>query len=257
MKFQKSSFSETDFMEIAGKMLQKCEVQDFHLFVSIARKIWMRRNDLLHEGVFLHPKEVVTRASMSLQEYTQAQNWVPHTRPSGGAECMINWRPPPLGWLKVNWDAAVDKSNGRIGLGVVIRDHLGQMYASKSQTRHGYLEPVAAEAMAALLASLLCCEMRLQQVMLEGDAKVIVDAVNARETVWTRWGHLVEDILQTLQAVGGWKMGYVRREANNAAHVLARLAAKQNMNNEWLNDPPESLLRIIASEIPTQGAVCN
>jgi hypothetical protein len=45
--------------------------------------------------------------------------------------------------------------------------------------------------------------------------------MQAREPVWTRWGHLVEDISLTLQNV--------RRAANQAAHVMARLAVKQEM----------------------------
>jgi hypothetical protein len=54
--FQKSSFFGDDFLQIAKSMLRKCEGQDFQLFVSIARKIWKRRNDFIREGVFLHPR---------------------------------------------------------------------------------------------------------------------------------------------------------------------------------------------------------
>jgi hypothetical protein len=36
-------------------MLRRCKGQDFQLFVSIARKIWKRRTDFIHEGMFLHP----------------------------------------------------------------------------------------------------------------------------------------------------------------------------------------------------------
>jgi ribonuclease HI len=109
----------------------------------------------------------------------------------------------------VKWDAAVDKSNGRMGLKVVVRDHSGKLCASKSLTRRGFLEPAPAEATAVLVAVHMCCELGLQQVWLEGDAKVVVDAVNAREPVWTRWGHLVEDISLTLQNVSCWKMSFV------------------------------------------------
>jgi hypothetical protein len=66
--FQKSSFSVNDFLQIVESMLRKCEGQDFQLFVSIARKIWKRRNDSIHEGVFLHPHEVVKKASNSLRD---------------------------------------------------------------------------------------------------------------------------------------------------------------------------------------------
>jgi hypothetical protein len=35
------------------------------------------------------------------------------------------WRAPSMGWFKVNWDVAVGRQNGWIGLGVVIQDHQG------------------------------------------------------------------------------------------------------------------------------------
>lgn len=36
-------------------------------------------------------------------------------------------------------------------------------------------------------------------------------------------------------------MLYVQREANHIAHVLAREASKQCMENEWFNDPPDCI----------------
>ena len=68
-----------------------------------------------------------------------------------------------------------------MGLGVVIRDHLGRLVATKSVTRPGGFEPAVAEALAALMAIQMSCELGLQQVCLEGDAKPIVDAVNSME----------------------------------------------------------------------------
>lgn len=33
-----------------------------------------------------------------------------------------HWRPPPVGWFKINVDAAVKMDLQRIGLGIIIRD---------------------------------------------------------------------------------------------------------------------------------------
>jgi hypothetical protein len=67
-----------------------------------------------------------------------------------------------------------------VGLGVVIRDHLGKMWAAKSQTRHGFLDPSAAEARATRMAVQLCIEMGIRQVQLEGDAMNVIAAINAK-----------------------------------------------------------------------------
>jgi ribonuclease HI len=78
----------------------------------------------------------------------------------------------------VNWDATVGKNFGRLGLGAVIRDHNGFMCASKSLTRPGMLDPTAAKALAAIMAISLYNELGIRQVLLEGDARNVVEAVN-------------------------------------------------------------------------------
>jgi ABC-type transporter lipoprotein component MlaA len=45
-----------------------------------------------------------------------------------------------------------------VGLRVIIQDHNRTMWAMKSQTRHGFLDPIA-EAWVALMVVQLCNEM--------------------------------------------------------------------------------------------------
>jgi hypothetical protein len=56
---------------------------------------------------------------------------------------------------KVNWDAAVDKKNGHIGLGIVVRDYEGVVLAARSTTKNFLVEPVVAE----VLAAFSCCRV--------------------------------------------------------------------------------------------------
>jgi hypothetical protein len=66
-----------------------------------------------------------------------------------------------------------------VGLGAVIGDHQGRMWAAKSLTRLGLLDPLAAETIVATMAAILCNEMGIRQVQPKGDAKEVVDAVNS------------------------------------------------------------------------------
>jgi ribonuclease HI len=52
-------------------------------------------------------------------------------------------------------------------------------------SRIGNLSLVAAESMAALMAIELCRDLGLTHVHLEGDAKIIIDAVNCEEADWS------------------------------------------------------------------------
>ena len=73
----------------------------------------------------------------------------------------------------------MDKKNWYMGLGAVVRDHLGTMCAAKSLSRQGFLDPTSVEAMAALMAAQLCNVLGLLRIQLEGDAQVVVGAVNS------------------------------------------------------------------------------
>jgi ribonuclease HI len=93
-----------------------------------------------------------------------------------------------------------------------------------SKTRLENLEPTTGEAFAAFNATCLCRDLKLQHIMMEGDAKLIVDAVNSNSSTWSRFGHIINDTRQILDDFIRWKCNHVRREANGAAHRLAKTA---------------------------------
>ena len=81
------------------------------------------------------------------------------------------------GWVKANWDAALDSKLGRMGYGVLVRDHIGHVRVARCMNQYGFLSPAAAEARAALMATQLCMEMGFPRIHLEGDAKGVIDVV--------------------------------------------------------------------------------
>jgi ribonuclease HI len=78
-----------------------------------------------------------------------------------------------VGWLKANWDAAVDLAKGHLGMGIVIQDHMGEIWAAKCVYMQGYLETHDAEGLAAFYAIQLSKETGVTNLILEGDAKSI------------------------------------------------------------------------------------
>jgi ribonuclease HI len=78
----------------------------------------------------------------------------------------------------VNWDAAIKKDKGWVGIGVLLRDHTGKMIMAKSLTWKGYLGPVEAEALAAVMATQTCHSWGIDKTLFVGDAKGVVDAIN-------------------------------------------------------------------------------
>jgi hypothetical protein len=62
------------------------------------------------------------------------------------------WIALPSGWVVAHYDAAIDCTRGRLGLGVILQDRDGQFVATKLYTHQGYSDATTAEAYAALEA---------------------------------------------------------------------------------------------------------
>jgi hypothetical protein len=58
---------------------------------------------------------------MALEDFRIAHNHQPSTTASQIVQKCSSWTAPMDGWLKTNWDVAISKENGRVGMGVVIR----------------------------------------------------------------------------------------------------------------------------------------
>ncbi len=43
------------------------------------------------------------------------------------------WSPPPSGFLKINWDAAIDPVLQKTRIGIVIRDEAGGFFAAQAE----------------------------------------------------------------------------------------------------------------------------
>ena len=110
------------------------------------------------------------------------------------------------------------------------------------------MDPCAAEAWAGVKAIRWGLELGLSAVQVEGDAKNVVEAINSAGKNWSKIGHIVEDMQQLLRNFTQWKVDVVSRDANNAAHTLAKLAVSQGVNRLWMGVIPECIRQIVLAE---------
>ncbi|XP_059454931.1 uncharacterized protein LOC132185134 [Corylus avellana] len=71
-KFQKSSYDDPDFLWVVEGMLEKCDEEEFQVFVVIVRRLWLRRNDFINEGSFTPLDDILMKARATIQEFHQA-----------------------------------------------------------------------------------------------------------------------------------------------------------------------------------------
>jgi hypothetical protein len=46
----------------------------------------------------------------------------------------LKWKFSSQYWYKVNWNVAIDSTNRRIGVGIIVRDYKGQVSVTRSKT---------------------------------------------------------------------------------------------------------------------------
>ncbi|KAF5477160.1 hypothetical protein F2P56_003831 [Juglans regia] len=113
---------------------------------------------------------------------------------------------------------------GKIGIGVLIRDHQGLVIGALRANRTLRGNAFDAEAYGLLMATVFCKDLGLRQLCLEGDSKQVVDLLNQDYSNWSMGGCLITDAKNILNSAAAWSVSHAYREANMAAHMLAKAA---------------------------------
>jgi hypothetical protein len=66
---QKSSYVGPSFMQVVEGIFQRGENDDIRLFVGVARRLWLRRNEFIHDGFFANPDRVMQGACQVMEEF--------------------------------------------------------------------------------------------------------------------------------------------------------------------------------------------
>jgi hypothetical protein len=86
------------------------------------------------------------------------------------------------------------------------------------------------------------------QIIFEGDAMQIVQAIKDNNTLQRCYGHFVKGIQAKLQMMGKGIFNCVARKANGDAHVLAKLATTYVIDKTWVEVTPPGICGIIRRE---------
>lgn len=76
----------------------------------------------MHEVNFKDPNNLVHEATISIDEFRKAHLKDKEQAPEGASATQVRWKAPSVGFQKANWDVAVDKINGNIGVRILVRD---------------------------------------------------------------------------------------------------------------------------------------
>jgi hypothetical protein len=131
-KLQKCGTEGRDFVQIFEEVSQRCDKDEVELFAVVSRKIWLRRNGVVHGESFTHPTQLLKEAEIALGDFHRCS-------PLGGGKGaervreQVSWQPPFEDIIKINWDAALDSCNKRVGMGIIARDCRGGFLAATNK----------------------------------------------------------------------------------------------------------------------------
>jgi hypothetical protein len=127
----------------------------------------MTYGDFVFRNEFASPVSIVMAAKENLETYSLVHRKEELVNSPGIP--LEKWSKPKMGWVKLNWDAAMDIPAKKLGLGVVVRDSCGVLVAAKAAIIPFISDPTTGEALAAWSATTLTRDLGLQRVVLEGD----------------------------------------------------------------------------------------
>ncbi|KAL5737201.1 hypothetical protein ACOSQ2_031989 [Xanthoceras sorbifolium] len=91
--------------------------------------------------------------------------------------CVVKWAPPLFDCFKVNVDASLRSPDSLVGVGAVVRNHIGQFMAGLSHKLVGNVSVEIAEAMAILNGLHLAIESGFNNMILESDSLNVVNYI--------------------------------------------------------------------------------
>ncbi|CAL1391706.1 unnamed protein product [Linum trigynum] len=119
------------------------------------------------------------------------------------------------------WNSAVCVGSHSAG-GLIVKDSGGTVVAAKGLVFEGVVDPLVVETIS-LREALHCCQdLGIPQVRFEGDAKILIDKINAKDARDSRVGAIIKEILSLLRVHSGFCVRFVGRNSNRVAHSVAR-----------------------------------
>ena len=163
--------------------------EDLELFTVIAWYIWCRWNKCHFKEQCLPLEKILDAIEFALKEFQD----MPETRIVRLQPQPQCWSPPEPGIYKVNYDGAYFAKEEKAGIGVVVRNELGQVMASLAEK---FVMPPTMEilqAMAARRAMIFMEELGLCWAIFEGDLETVVKALSGDYLDRSSIGHIVKD----------------------------------------------------------------
>jgi ribonuclease HI len=115
-------------------------------------------------------------------------------------------------------------------------------------TKPYIIEAFTAEACALWKDLELATKLGFSHIVLEGDALAVTEELKREGACWGIHGPILNDAKFLLKQCQAGTVRHVRRQANEAAHQLAKLALSFNEERVWRADFPTCMQAVVIAE---------
>ncbi|XP_059078016.1 uncharacterized protein LOC131876594 [Cryptomeria japonica] len=140
----------------------------------------------------------------------------------------VRWEKPQNNWVKLNFDGACRGNPGQAGFGAVIRNKEGNVVSGT----YGYIGHATnneAKIRALEVGLLLCKEIGLTNIQVEGDSQIIINGVTNDKLLNWKLSKWLLHIHSLLQAIKPYEITHILREGNKVADLLANLGVNSQV----------------------------
>jgi ribonuclease HI len=169
-------------------------------------------------------------------------------RGSGNIVRRGRWTRPAAGVYKLNVDAAFDINSSRGASGAIIRDTGGNFVAGCCDFTDHAIDAMDMEAVALLAGLKLAGQFGAQSLLVESDSMEVVNVVHSPSDFRETSAVVIDDCRHLLTMLGMATLKYCPREANGAAHALARHGSSDSIMRFWFDEPPVFLIPILVED---------
>jgi ribonuclease HI len=167
---------------------------------------------------------------------------------TGNVIRRVGWQRPASGVYKLNVDAAFDSDTGHGATGAIIRDSGGNFMAACCDFTDSAIDAAVMEASALLAGLQLAEQFGPSLLMVESDSMEVVQAVLDPSEFRGTSAVVIDDCRHLLTVLGKATIRHCPREANEAAHELARHGSLERVKLFWFSDPPSFIIPVIVKD---------
>ena len=108
---------------------------------------------------------------------------------------------------------------------------------------------IEVEVLAARKALELTVELGFDNIILEGDSKILIKSLAKGGNSLAYYGHLITDIHVLITQFSSLSLSHVRRHCNRLAHALARHASSTLDLSIWMKEIPPDLNSVYMADL--------